>query len=173
LMRLEIVKTAIKPPTSADNPWPISARSTTAWSESTSLWADERVYYPLEVEPYTPESYFAKGKKDPQFRTKLKIALELVKQAIQERIPFRAMVADCFDGEDRDLKRGWRQLKVPYVMALNPSHAWWHPEEVAGTLQDVAREAGPVACRAAGKVGCASPGRGAQAVRRTGGRWRS
>src|SRR5215467_14897672 len=49
----------------------------------TSLWADERVYYPLEVEPYTPESYFAKGKHDPQFRTKLKIALELVKQALQ------------------------------------------------------------------------------------------
>jgi SRSO17 transposase len=36
----------------------------------TSLWADERVYYPLEVEPYTPESYFAKGKNDPHFRTK-------------------------------------------------------------------------------------------------------
>lgn len=26
-----------------------------------SLWADEQVYYPLEVEPYTPESYFAEG----------------------------------------------------------------------------------------------------------------
>src|SRR5947209_13920970 len=31
----------------------------------TSLWADERVYYPLETEPYTPESYFAKGRNDP------------------------------------------------------------------------------------------------------------
>jgi hypothetical protein len=28
------------------------------------------------------------------------------------------------------------------VLALGPSHAWWHPEEVAGTLQDVAHEAG-------------------------------
>jgi hypothetical protein len=28
------------------------------------------------------------------------------------------------------------------VLALKPSHAWWHPEEVAGTLQDVAHEAG-------------------------------
>src|SRR5258706_5806177 len=97
-----------------------------------SLWADERVYYPLEVEPYTPESSFAKGKKDPQFRTKLKIALELVKQAIQEQIPFRAMVADSFYGEDRGLKLGLRKLGVPYVMALKPSHAWWHPEDVAG-----------------------------------------
>jgi hypothetical protein len=27
-------------------------------------------------------------------------------------------------------------------MALKPSHAWYHPQEVAGTLQDVAHEAG-------------------------------
>jgi SRSO17 transposase len=36
----------------------------------TSLWADAQVYYPLEVEPYTPEKYFAKGRNDPAFRTK-------------------------------------------------------------------------------------------------------
>jgi DDE superfamily endonuclease len=34
----------------------------------TRLWADEQVYYPLEIEPYTPESYFAKGRNDPNFR---------------------------------------------------------------------------------------------------------
>jgi putative transposase len=34
----------------------------------TSLWADGHVYYPLETEPYTPESYFAKGRNDPDFR---------------------------------------------------------------------------------------------------------
>ena len=88
----------------------------------TSLWADERVYYPLETEPYTPESYFAKGKDDPGFNTKLKIALQLVQQALQERWPFRAMVADSFNGEDRGLRGGLRKLSVPYVMALKPSH---------------------------------------------------
>ena len=41
----------------------------------TSLWADPHVYYPLEVEPSTPESYFAKGKKDPAFRTKRSVRL--------------------------------------------------------------------------------------------------
>jgi len=50
----------------------------------TSLWADRQVYYPVEIEPYTPESYFAKGKNDPNFRTKLKIALQLIKQAVEE-----------------------------------------------------------------------------------------
>src|SRR6266550_7552711 len=62
----------------------------------TSLWADEQVYYPVEIEPYTPESYFAKGKDDPDFRTKLKIPLQLVQQALQEGWPFPAMVADNF-----------------------------------------------------------------------------
>ncbi len=107
-----------------------------------SLWADEGVYYPIDVEPYTPAVYFAKGKNDPQFRTKLKIALHLVERAVQEAIPFRAVVADSFYGEDRGVREGLRRLSVPYVLALKPSHAWWHPEEVAGTLQDVAHEAG-------------------------------
>lgn len=116
-----------------------------------SLWADEGVYYPVDVEPYTPAVYFAKGKHDPQFRTKLKIALQLVERALEEGIPFRAMVADSFYGEDRTLRGGLRKLSVPYVMALKPSHAWWHPEQVAGTLQDVAHEAGWVSAEQPGK----------------------
>jgi hypothetical protein len=116
-----------------------------------SLWADEGVYYPIDVEPYTPAVYFAKGKKDPQFRTKLKIAVQLVERAVQEAIPFRAVVADSFYGEDRGVRQGLRRLSVPYVLALKPSHAWWHPEEVAGTLQDVAHEAGWQSAQQPGK----------------------
>src|SRR5258707_14598683 len=36
----------------------------------TSLWADERVYSPLHVRPYTPAARLAGGKQDPRFRTK-------------------------------------------------------------------------------------------------------
>ena len=36
----------------------------------TSLWTDERVYYPLHVRPYTPAARLAGGKQDPRFRTK-------------------------------------------------------------------------------------------------------
>lgn len=35
-----------------------------------SPWADEDVYYPLDVEPYTLESYSADGNNDPEFQTK-------------------------------------------------------------------------------------------------------
>jgi hypothetical protein len=116
-----------------------------------SLWADERVYYPVDFEPYTPAVYFAKGKNDPQFRTKLKIASQLVERALQEGIPFRAVVADSLYGEDRGFRSGLRELKQPYVLGLKPSHAWWHPEDVAGTLQDVAHEAGWVSAQQPGK----------------------
>jgi SRSO17 transposase len=105
----------------------------------TSLWADERVYYPVDVEPYTPAHHFEKGKEDPHFRTKLKIAVELVRRAVQAHIPFRAVVADSFYGEDRGVKRGLRELDVGYVLALKPSHEWWHPVRAIGSFQEAAR----------------------------------
>jgi hypothetical protein len=91
-----------------------------------SLWADEGVYWPVAFEPYTPSHHFEGGKRDPKFRTKLKIARELVEQSVQEGIPFRAVVADSFYGEDEDFKHSLSELGVGYVMALKPSHAWWH-----------------------------------------------
>jgi hypothetical protein len=106
-----------------------------------SLWADERVYYPLEVEPYTPAHHFAGGKHDPAFRTKLTIALELVARAVTAGRPFRAVVADSFYGEDAGFKAGLRQLKVGYVLALTPAHAWLHLEGTRGALWQVAAAA--------------------------------
>ena len=35
-----------------------------------------------------------------------------------------------------------RQLGVGYVLALKPSHAWWHPIGTIGSLQEVAEAAG-------------------------------
>ena len=104
-----------------------------------SLWADERVYYPVDVEPYTPAHHFPKGKEDPQFRTKLAIAVELVRRAVQAQMPFRAVVADSFYGEDRGVKGGLRELGVGYVLALKPSHEWWHPIRAIGSFQEAAR----------------------------------
>lgn len=108
----------------------------------TSLWADEQVYYPVDFEPYTPAPHFVQGKKDPQFRTKLKLAVELVRRAIATQIPFRAVVADSFYGEDYGVRRGLADLAVGYVLALKPSHTWWHPEAELGSFQEAAQTAG-------------------------------
>ena len=108
----------------------------------TSLWADARVYYPLDYEPYTPKHHFAKGKADPAFRTKLQIAGELVTTAVAAGVPFRAVVADSFYGEDAGFRERLHELRVGYVLALKPSHGWWHPEGTIGTLWEAARAAG-------------------------------
>jgi SRSO17 transposase len=46
----------------------------------------------------------------------------MAERALEEGIPFRAVVADSFYGEDRTLRGRLRKLKVPHVMALKPSH---------------------------------------------------
>jgi SRSO17 transposase len=92
----------------------------------TGLWADESAYWPIAFEPYTPAHHFERGKQDPNFRTKLKIARELVELSVEEGIPFKAVVADSFYGEDEDFKSSLEELGVGYVLALKPSHAWWH-----------------------------------------------
>ena len=66
----------------------------------TSLWADERIYYPLHVKPYTPAERLPKGKAAPDFRTKPQLAVELVAAARAAGVSFRAIVADCFYGEN-------------------------------------------------------------------------
>ena len=107
-----------------------------------SLWADEGVYYPLEVEPYTPAHHFEGGKNDPEFRTKLKIARQLVERSVAMGVPFQAVVADSFYGEDRGFKHSLEKLGVGYVLSLKKSHCWWHMEGTSGALWEAALAAG-------------------------------
>lgn len=103
-----------------------------------SLYAEERIYYPVEVEPYTPAHHFERGKSDPAFRTKPQIALELIERALEMKIPFRAIVGDILYGEHRKLKEGLEDRQIPYVLALKPSHAWWHRVGEVGWVEGVA-----------------------------------
>jgi hypothetical protein len=107
-----------------------------------SLWADEKIYWPVNFEPYTPAHHFERGKEDPEFRTKLKIASQLVELCMQEGIPFRAVVADSFYGEDEGFKQSLSELGVGYVLALKPSHAWWHRVGEIGSPWEAAVAAG-------------------------------
>ena len=107
-----------------------------------SLWADEDVYYPIDVEPYTPAHHFEKKQADPDFRTKLQLAVELARRAKDAGIPFRAVVADAFYGKEHAVQRGLDELGVGYVLALPPSSGWWHREGQVGGPQEAARAAG-------------------------------
>jgi hypothetical protein len=104
-----------------------------------SLWADERRYYPLQVEPFTPARWFGRGKNDPAYRTKPQIALKLVERAMEEGLPFRAVVADSLYGESQLFVEGLEALRLGYVLALRPSHSWWHPQGQIGSVEELAR----------------------------------
>jgi hypothetical protein len=106
----------------------------------TSLWADERVYYPLHVKPYTPAARLSKGKADPAFRTKPQLAVELVDAALEAGLAFRAVVADCFYGENATFEGALAAASLPYVLALKPSSGVWAPAEAAHTPQEAAQD---------------------------------
>src|SRR5437773_4363451 len=61
-----------------------------------TLWADERIYYPLHVAPYTPAGRLPGGSEDPGFATKPEIAVNLVDRAVTAGVRFAAVVGDCF-----------------------------------------------------------------------------
>jgi SRSO17 transposase len=93
----------------------------------TSLWADQHVYFPLQVRPYTPAARLAGGKQHPAFRTKPQLGLELVQAARDAGIPFRAVVAASRYGEHPEFTQTMWQADVPYVLAVKPSQVVWTP----------------------------------------------
>jgi hypothetical protein len=105
-----------------------------------SLWADERVYWPVHVIPYTPASRLAKGKRDPGFRTKPQLAAELVQAARQAGICFRAVVADCFYGDNEGFTEALGRAGEAFVLAVKPRKGAWAPAEEAHTPREAAAE---------------------------------
>ena len=53
-------------------------------------------YIPLELKFYKTESEFIMGKNDPEFKSKLELAKELVDDAIHKKVPFRYVVFDSW-----------------------------------------------------------------------------
>jgi hypothetical protein len=108
----------------------------------TSLWADERVYWPVHAVPYTPASRLAGGERDPGFRTKPQLAVELVQDARQAGVRFRAVVADCFYGDNPGFTDALVAAQVPFVLALKPRKGTWAPADAAHTPTEAASELG-------------------------------
>lgn len=106
----------------------------------TSLWADERVYYPLHVRPYTPAARLPKGKADPAFRTKPQLAVDLVNAALELGLSFRAVVADCFYGENATFADGLEEAGLPYVLGVKPSTGIWAREDAIHSPQEAVEE---------------------------------
>ena len=105
----------------------------------TTVWADERIYYPVHALPYTPARHFAKGKNDPEFRTKLAIGAELAVRARAAGFMFRAVVADSAYGDQDGFRGELAGAGLPFVMALRPRRGTWARAADAHTPVDAAR----------------------------------
>jgi hypothetical protein len=93
------------------------------------------------VAPYTPEGRFADGKKDPAFRSKPQIALALVERALAAGIAFKAIVADCFYGDHRELVATLRQRRLPFVLSNRGTVGrGWAPADVAHSFDEAIGE---------------------------------
>jgi hypothetical protein len=80
-----------------------------------------------------------KGKKDPAFRTKPQLALELIEAAVGLGVPFRAVVADCWYGDNVNFEAGLWQAGLPWVVSLKPAKGSWAPADQAHTPEEAAR----------------------------------
>jgi DDE superfamily endonuclease len=82
----------------------------------------------------------AKGKRDPAFRTKPQLAVALVNAARQAGIAFRAVVADCFYGDNTGFTEALGRAGVAYVLAVKPRKGVWAPADQTHTPQEAARQ---------------------------------
>src|SRR6266567_4628694 len=105
----------------------------------TTLWADERVYYPVHAVPYTPARHFAKGKSDPGFKTKLQLGADLAVRARAAGFCFRAVVADSAYGDQDGFRAELAEAGLPFVMALRPHRGTWARAADAHTPVEAAR----------------------------------
>jgi hypothetical protein len=105
----------------------------------TTLWADERLYYPVHAVPYTPARHFGKGKNDPAFRTKLQIGADLAIKARRAGFMFRAVCADSAYGDQDGFRGELAEAGLPFVMALKPRRGTWAYGPDAHTPADAAR----------------------------------
>jgi SRSO17 transposase len=119
----------------------------------TSLWADERCYWPVQAVPYTPAARLPGGERDPGFKTKPELAVELVEAAQQAGIGFRAVVADCADGDNPGFTQTLGAARIPFVLALKPRKGTWAPAEAAHTPTEAAGDLGWQGARKPGAGG--------------------
>src|SRR5437870_11445987 len=81
----------------------------------TTVWADERLYYPVHAVPYTPARHFARGKTDPAFRTKLQIGADLAVGARAAGFGFRAVAARSGSGDPAGFRGRRAAAGLPLV----------------------------------------------------------
>ena len=87
----------------------------------TTHYADLHRHWPVDILPYVPDVWLPQGKDDPDFQTKIDLALTLIDRAVALSLPFRAVVVDNWYGSNPAFIAALDDRKLPYVAELRPS----------------------------------------------------
>lgn len=90
---------------------------------------------PIAYRLYLPENWASDKKRrkkagipeDMAFQTKPQIALQQLRQAVQEEVPPGVVVADAGYGIDSQFRAGITELQLPYVLGVQSSTSVWKP----------------------------------------------
>ena len=104
-----------------------SAVSISAANHHASLPIGYRLYVPKEWADDEARRKKAGVPEDVIFKTKPEIALDLVKQALEENIPRGIILADAGYGADTAFRDAVTTLGLPYAMGIGPGASVWAP----------------------------------------------
>ena len=104
-----------------------NAVSISAANHHASLPIGYRLYVPKEWADDEARRKKAGVPEDVIFKTKPEIALDLVKQALEENIPRGIILADAGYGADTAFRDAVTKLDLPYAMGIGPGASVWAP----------------------------------------------
>jgi len=87
----------------------------------TTHYADLQRHWPVDILPYVPDVWLPQGKDDPDFQTKIDLALTLIDRAVALGLPFRAVLVDNWYGSNPAFIAALDDRQRPYVAELRPS----------------------------------------------------
>src|SRR5262249_20278076 len=96
----------------------------------------------LHVAPYTPAGRLPGGNTDPEFATKPQLVLQLARRARTAGIPFAALVADSWYGDNPTFVADLNEAGLPFVVALKPNTRRKGDQDPPAGLTEVARGLG-------------------------------
>ena len=105
----------------------------------TTVWADERVYYPVDAVPYTPARHFAQGRTTRRSGRSCRSARTWPSGPRRRGSRSGRSAADSAYGDQDGFRAGLAEAGLPFVMALKPRRGTWAYGEDAHAPVDAAR----------------------------------
>jgi len=106
--------------------------------------ATASAHVPIDFALYLPESWTEDPKRraearipeDVRFRTKLELALDMIRRAKENGVPPGIVLVDCAYGNSSDFREGLRDLGLDYAVAVQGPTKLWRLDRMERTRGD-------------------------------------